>query len=108
MKSAFELTQPLYGVYKVWFANGHKRGAWVGTLHALDVCAAVPVAVVLCDGYWVGGRLPEEDCCGGLPLVVTARVDVTVWGKEKVYGTVEPLIVTQPYVGKIEVVEHVR
>jgi len=43
-----------------------------------------------------------------MPLVVVAREDVTVWGIEKVYGTVEPLVVTQPYVGKIEVVEHVR
>jgi hypothetical protein len=90
------------------FETGHNRGAWLGTTHALVVCAAVPVALVLCEEYWIGGALPEEDGCTVLPLVVAAREEINVGEVAKVYGTVEPLVVTQPYVGKMAVVEHVR
>jgi len=41
----------LYSVYIVPFEIGHNRGAWLGTTHALDVCTAVPVALVLCEEY---------------------------------------------------------
>lgn len=80
VNSAFELTQPLYGVYRVPFEPGHTRGAWVGMAHALVVCdsggVAMLLAVVLPEGYGIGGvrlpadevergaeLLPSEDCC---------------------------------------------
>jgi len=52
--------------------------------------------------------LPDEDGCTALPLVVAAREEINVGEVAKIYGTVEPLVVTQPYVGKMAVVEHVR
>lgn len=81
VNSAFELTQPRYGVYRVPFEPGHTRGDWVGMAHALVVCesggVAMLLAVVLPEEYGIGGvgmpadevergaeLLPSEDCCG--------------------------------------------
>lgn len=52
-------------------------------------------------------ELIGPDGCIDALLVVETRIGVAADEEEKVYGMVEPLLVTQPYVGKNVVVEHV-